>query len=151
MFQSVYQPASGGLGNLPLMPEWHLFGLAFAALAALGLDWPPLGFFFPLLLLSFGVSLLQAGLSAAHAPFTGTLGTPPARLARLKLTAITGSLHLLQPLARLSGRLNFGFFGTPRRRRSSPRREITGPVGIRPPPWSGSRAPASASTSPSAI
>ncbi|MEJ7843375.1 MAG: glycosyltransferase, partial [Rubrobacter sp.] len=114
LFQSVYQPASGGLGNLPLMPEWHLFGLAFAALAVLGVDWPPLGFFFPLLLLTFGASLLQAGLSAAHAPFTGT---PGISTARLKLGVITGLLHLLQPLARLSGRLNFGFFGTPRRRR----------------------------------
>jgi GT2 family glycosyltransferase len=110
LFQSIYQPASGRLGNLPLMPEWHLFGLAFAALSLLAFDWPPLGFCLPLLFLTFGASLLQAGLSAAHATFTGIPGFPASRLTRLKQTAITGSLHLLQPLARLFGRL--GYNGT---------------------------------------
>jgi GT2 family glycosyltransferase len=117
LFQSVYQPASGALGNLPLMPEWHLLGLTFAALTVLGVDWPPLSLFLPLLLLTFGASLLQAGLSAAHASFTTTLGSPATRLTRLKLTAVTGLLHLLQPLARLSGRL--GYDGAPRQRRGT--------------------------------
>jgi O-antigen biosynthesis protein len=58
LFQSIYQPASGRLGNLPLMPEWHLFGLVFAALAVLGLAWPPLALFLPLLFVTFSASLL---------------------------------------------------------------------------------------------
>jgi O-antigen biosynthesis protein len=115
LFQSVYQPASGALGSLPLMPEWHLLGLTFAALSVLAFDWPPLGFFFPLVFLTFGTSLFQAGLSAAHAPFTGKLGTPAARPARLKRRAITVLLHLLQPLARISGRL--GHAGASRKER----------------------------------
>lgn len=104
LFQSVYQPASGALGNLPLMPEWHLFGLAFAVL---GVGWPPLSPFLYLFLITLGASLLQAGLSAAHAPFTGPFGSSNARLSRLKPTVITGFLHLLQPLARLTGRLGY--------------------------------------------
>jgi O-antigen biosynthesis protein len=112
LFQSIYQPASGALGNLPLMPEWHLFGLAFAALSVLGVDWSPLILFLPLFFLTLGASLLQAGLSAAHAPFASTLAPPTARL---KLGAITGLLHLLQPLARLSGRLSY--VGAPRQKR----------------------------------
>ncbi len=115
LFQSVYQPASGGLGNLPLMPAWHLLGLTFAALSVLGINWSPLRFFLPLLFLTLGASLLQAGLSAAHAPFTSTLGSPHALLTRLKLGAITALLHLLQPLARLSGRLSY--VGAPRQKR----------------------------------
>jgi hypothetical protein len=51
--------------------------------------------------------LLQAGLSAAHVPFTSSPECPNARLARLKLRAITALLHLLQPLARLFGRLGY--------------------------------------------
>jgi hypothetical protein len=105
LFQSVYQPASGALGSLPLMPEWHLLGLTFAALSVLAFDWPPLGFFLPLLCLTIGASLLQAGLSAAHAPFAGRHGTSAARIARLKRRTITVLLHFLQPLARISGRL----------------------------------------------
>jgi hypothetical protein len=97
------------------MPEWHLLGLTFATLTMLGVDWQPLGLFLPLLLLTFGASLLQAGLSAAHAPFTSTLGSPNALLTRLKLGAITTLLHLLQPLARLSGRLSY--VGAPRQKR----------------------------------
>ena len=104
LFQSVYQPASGGLGNLPLMPEWHLFGFTCAALSVLGVDWSPLSFFLPFLFFAVGASLLQAGLSAAHAPFTSTLKSPATRL---KLCAKTALLHLLQPLARLSGRLSY--------------------------------------------
>jgi O-antigen biosynthesis protein len=112
LFQSVYQPASGGLGNLPLMPEWHLFGFTCAALSVLGVDWSPLSFFLPFLFFTVGASLLQAGLSAAHAPFTSTPGSPTARL---KLCTITALLHLLQPLARLSGRLSY--YGAPEQKR----------------------------------
>jgi hypothetical protein len=115
LFQSVYQPASAALGSLPLMPEWHLLGLTFAALSVLAFDWPPLGFFLPLLFLTVGTSLLQAGLSAAHAPFVGRLGTSAARPARLKRRTITVLLHLLQPLARISGRL--GHVGASRKER----------------------------------
>jgi hypothetical protein len=111
LFQSVYQPASGALGNLPLMPEWHLFGLTFAALSVLGVDWSLLIIFLPLFFFTLGASLLQAGLSAAHAHFTSRLASPSARL---KMGAITGSLHLLQPLARLSGRLSY--LGAPRQK-----------------------------------
>ena len=47
----------------------------------------------------------QAILSAADAVFSGT-NRP--RLSRLKLRVLTALLHLLQPLARLSGRVRHG-------------------------------------------
>lgn len=106
LFQSLYQPASGGLGNLPLMPEWHLLGLAFAALAVLGVDWPPLSLFLYLFLITLVASLLQAGLSAAHAQFARPPGSSNAEPSRLMPASITSLLYLIQPLARVSGRLS---------------------------------------------
>ncbi|HYN87715.1 MAG TPA: glycosyltransferase, partial [Ardenticatenaceae bacterium] len=38
-FQSVYEPASGGLWSFVMMPEWYLVIAALAALSALGLLW----------------------------------------------------------------------------------------------------------------
>jgi O-antigen biosynthesis protein len=104
-FQSLYQPASNMLRALPLMPEWYLLILALALLSALGALWAPLLLALPLLVLAVGASLVQAGLSTARA--FGTNG-PRSRVARLKLRSLTAFLHLLQPLARLRGRLHYG-------------------------------------------
>ena len=102
-FQSIYQPPSEGIWSLPAMPEWYLVILAFAALSALGSIWTPLLLALPLLALVVGMSVAQAASSAARASFTDS---SPARIFRLKL--LTASLHLLQPLARLWGRLHGG-------------------------------------------
>jgi GT2 family glycosyltransferase len=112
-FQSLYQPASNLLGALPLMPEWYLLILALVLLSALGALWAPLLLALPLLVLAVDASLVLAALSAARAP--GTNG-PRSRVARLKLRSLTAFLHLLQPLARLCGRLHNGL--TPWRRRA---------------------------------
>jgi GT2 family glycosyltransferase len=111
-FQSLYQPVSDGLGLLPLMPEWYLISLALAVLSVLGILWKPLFLALPLLTLTVGASLLRASLGAAQASFTST---PRSRLTRLGLRTLTAFLHLLQPLARLRGRLQNGL--TPWRRR----------------------------------
>jgi O-antigen biosynthesis protein len=115
LFQSVYQPAQGGLSALALMPEWYLVIVALAALSALGMHWPVLFLALPLLALAVGALVVQAGLGAAQASFTSRLGS---RLARLGLYGLTAFLHLLQPLARLSGRLHYSL--TPWRRRYTP-------------------------------
>lgn len=104
-FQSLYQPAPNTLGMLTLMPEWYLLILALDMLSLLGLLWKPLLLAFPLLILAIGALIVQAGLSATHASFTSTLRM---RSTRLKLYSLTTLLHILQPLARLYGRMLHG-------------------------------------------
>ncbi len=112
LFQSLYQPAPYHLSSLPLMPEWYLLLACLALLSGLSVSWSPLRLVFPLFLLAFGVFVGQAGASAAKASFTSPVKS---RAARLKLWSVTFLLHLLQPLARLKGRLRLGL--TPWRKR----------------------------------
>jgi hypothetical protein len=56
-------------------------------------------------MLAAGASLVQAAQSAARACFTSA---PRSRVARLPLRVLIAFLHLLQPLARLCGRLRYG-------------------------------------------
>jgi GT2 family glycosyltransferase len=114
-FQALYQPAAGMLRSLPLMPEWYLVIVALAALSALGFLWMPLSYILPLFILAMGTSVAQAVLSATHAHFTSE---PRPLVAWLKRRTLTVCLHLLQPLARLCGRLRYGLtpwrYGAPR-------------------------------------
>jgi glycosyltransferase involved in cell wall biosynthesis len=112
LFQSIYQPANGMLTSLPLMPEWYLITGLLGVLVLLGLAWSPLLWFMPLLLLGLTAPIVQALLSAIKAEFP----TPrPNRVNRLTLRGLTAVLHIMQPLARLIGRLRFGL--TPWRQR----------------------------------
>src|SRR5205814_7190319 len=67
--------------------------------------WSPLTLVLPLLVGAALLPLAQAGLSAAHASFPDS---PPKRAALLKRRLLTAALHLVQPLARLRGRLKEG-------------------------------------------
>jgi O-antigen biosynthesis protein len=67
LFQSVYQPAPGVLGTLPLTPEWHLFGVVLLALAILSVDWIPMILTLPLLVFVVAASSVQAFVGAAEA------------------------------------------------------------------------------------
>jgi GT2 family glycosyltransferase len=104
-FQAVYQPAQGLLASLPLMPEWYLVVLLLGLLAALGELWPPLGWAAPLLVLAVGAPLSQAAATAFTARFERA---PRWGARRLWLVATTCLLHVIQPLARLWGRLRHG-------------------------------------------
>jgi GT2 family glycosyltransferase len=101
-FQSIYQPASGWISSLPLMPEWHLAVAGLAVLAAAGVLWAPLRWALPLLAVAVAIPVAQAVASVRGAAFSG----PPA--ARLRARALTAALHLIQPVARLRGRLKHG-------------------------------------------
>ena len=124
-FQSLYQPAVGTLRSFLLVPEWYLVVFTLGALSALSLLWRPLSYGVPLFVLATVASVVQAGLSASQACFT----TPPhSRGARLQLKCLTAFLHLLQPGARLYGRLRYGltpwrqgapWLSLPRRRTSA--------------------------------
>jgi GT2 family glycosyltransferase len=101
-FQRLYEPAPSSFESLLLMPEYYLIIGAVAALTSLGVS---LIFVLPLLGLSLGLILFQAIRSAARA----RSATPQeSRWDRVKLRTLVAGLHLLQPLARLGGRLRRG-------------------------------------------
>lgn len=103
-FQSLYTPDTH-LGALPLMPEWYLSAACLALLSVMGLSWPPLGgaaVVAALMLTASGVQSLRAARRASFAaPVT-------ARSRDVAMRALTTALHLLQPVARLAGRLSCG-------------------------------------------
>jgi len=101
-FQTLHEPPASLLAMLPLMPEWHLASVALALLAALGLLWSPLLWALPLLALTLAIPVAQAVVSARFATFSGPRNTWAAR------RALTTFLHLMQPIARLRGRLRHG-------------------------------------------
>jgi O-antigen biosynthesis protein len=105
LFQSIYAPPTSNVASFPLMPEWYLLVGGLTAVAALGAVWAPLLVALPLLALALGVSLAQAAIGAARNAPSPTGITRPRRL---QLLAITALLHLIQPLARLRGRLRRG-------------------------------------------
>ena len=104
-YQALHQPARDLASALPLMPEWHLVVCALGAVSALGALWAPLLFAIPLLALTLGAPVAQAWWAAgqAHLP-----GAPPSWLGRVKWRGAIFGLHLLQPVARLCGRLGNG-------------------------------------------
>ena len=104
-FQTLRQPPPNTALSLPLMPEWHLVILTLAALSSLAAVWKPLLIATPLLVLAIGAPLVQAALAAERASFSSASYS---RLHKLKLRGLTAFLHLLQPLARLYGRLRWG-------------------------------------------
>jgi GT2 family glycosyltransferase len=104
-FQSLYQPASSVLGALPLMPEWYLLMAALALVGSLGMVWPPLLAAWMLLVVCAGASIARASVAAGRASFQGPVLSRRDLLAR---RVLTGVLHLLQPLARLHGRITSG-------------------------------------------
>jgi GT2 family glycosyltransferase len=111
-FQSIYGSVRPSLTDFALMPEWLLAILALTVLALLGLSWPPLAWAAPLAAALAAASIACALRSAAGAP--GVRAEPSRRL-RACRTALTSLLYLMQPIARLRGRIESGL--TPWRRR----------------------------------
>ena len=105
LFQSIYEPAAGRLASLTLMPEWYLVLAALAATSAMALFWAPLVAFVPLLLAGLVALVVPTvkGAAAARFPTPGL-----SRRARIGRRCLTAALHLLQPMARLNGRLRHG-------------------------------------------
>jgi GT2 family glycosyltransferase len=114
-FQSLEEREPGTAGLLPLMPEWYLLVAALAQLSVVGLLWRPLLLALVPLAAAVGLLVVQAWLSSGRTSFDGL----PGRLRRRRLRLLTFGLYLLQPVARLAGRLGYGL--TPWRRRGSAR------------------------------
>lgn len=110
-FQTLYS-SSASLWSLTLMPEWYLLVGLLGLMFILTLGWAPLAIFGGPLALAVALPAVQAGLTAGRARIDGCPETTSWQ--RLRLRATVFLLHLLQPLARLTGRLGGGL--TPWRR-----------------------------------
>lgn len=111
-FQTRDERAPALLWCLPLLPEWYLVILALGWISVLGLRWSLFMLALPLLVLAVAAPVAQAVLSGAR---VSSFVSARSRAARFGLCGLTAFLHLLQPLARLCGRLRYEL--TPWRKR----------------------------------
>jgi len=102
-FQSFSSPAPGLFALLPLMPEWYIIVALLAGLGLVGFLWSPLLVAIPLVALAGLATVADAFVKAFRTHFGVTSHR---RLARLRL--LTSILNVVQPVARLSGRLGDG-------------------------------------------
>jgi GT2 family glycosyltransferase len=115
LFQSIYEPAPGMLSSLVLAPEFLLLIAVLGGISALGVLWAPLLFALPAFVVGVSAALWRAVASGWRAN-----RSVPGRSASETLLrrSVTATLFLLQPLARLAGRLRNGL--SPWRRRLRP-------------------------------
>lgn len=110
LFQSVYQSSGGFFHNIPLMPEWYFLSALFALIGLFGFMWSPLLLMWPLFLISVMLVILQAAISASK-----NSSLPPEKKKNKKYRLLIIALHVIQPVARLYGRVKHGL--TPWRKR----------------------------------
>ncbi|HSR40964.1 MAG TPA: glycosyltransferase, partial [Longimicrobiales bacterium] len=115
-FQLDETPPAAGFWEAAAMPEWYMALLVLLVLSVLGIGWGPLLVVVPFLVAGLGLTL-----SRALAGGLGVVVVDPRAGSwdRIRRRALTALLHLLQPLARLSGRLEAGL--VPWRSRSGAR------------------------------
>jgi hypothetical protein len=118
-FQSLYERQAGRLATLPMTPEWYLLMTALAAAAVYDAVVEPLLPFRPagvsvttLLVALCALALVVQSWRVAGSSLAGFTGR---RRARERHHVVVAFLTMVQPLARLSGRLRNGL--TPWRRR----------------------------------
>lgn len=104
-FQAIYPSPSTALQQLASLPEWYFFIVITAGLSLLGLAWKPLFLALPFFAATVTLVLAQAFKGASQAVFPTRLTSPLERARRYLTTAL---LHLIQPIARLRGRLHWG-------------------------------------------
>jgi GT2 family glycosyltransferase len=104
-FQSVYEPSLGHWSSLMVMPEWYFLLTFVGFLTALGTSWRPLLWLSPLLAAGVLLTLIQAARGGDRARFH-----PESRskLRRFASPFLVACLHLVQPAARLLGRVRHG-------------------------------------------
>jgi GT2 family glycosyltransferase len=116
LFQSVYD-APSVLPGIFGAPEGLLLVVALGVVAALGLVWPPL-FLAAVPALVIGGLICAAAAAAGWHAYPATPGR--SRLETLRRRDLTALLFLLQPAARLAGRLRNGLSPWRRRARARP-------------------------------
>jgi O-antigen biosynthesis protein len=100
-FQSRHARSASPFQGLYLMPEWYLVNIILAILVVAGLSWKPLLLALPLLLFCAGAPLKNVLLSAARTRFQSNESILTHRI-------LTAFLYMMQPFARLHGRLICG-------------------------------------------
>jgi O-antigen biosynthesis protein len=111
-FQQLHDMHPCYLFCLCAAPEWWLVVTGLAVLGSLGVLWPPMFAALALSVVALAMLLVQATMSVRKSRIvTG----PPGGLPRLALHAVTWSMHLLQPMARLYGRIRHGLIAFRRR------------------------------------
>ncbi len=104
-FQRLYPPPSSTWGRLHELPEWYLIILLLAILSALGLTWRPLLLFAAVLLPAVSIPLVQTFACTRQMHYASE---PRSRGLRWAMRALTMFLCLMQPVARLWGRIKHG-------------------------------------------
>ena len=104
-FQTAHHQPPALFAALSATPEWWLMVLLLTVISVLSLSWKPLVVFMPLLVIALALPAIHAWFGACKSRFT----TPVrGRFHKLMLRAITAFLHVIQPMARLYGRLQHG-------------------------------------------
>ena len=104
-FQRLYQSRPNGLLSVLLMPEWYLILFVLGLFAALGHHYGRFQIAGLVFLLAVTIPVLQAWRSSRGA----TVSTPPrSQINCAGFRVCTAFLYLLQPFARLWGRLRYG-------------------------------------------
>lgn len=119
-FQSVYTVTPRLRSYIPLMPEWYFIAALLGVIALLGFSWPALHLFWIPFLITQLIVVTQSILSARQAVFSRN----PKGKRKWKYWALTTLLHIMQPFARLYGRLNHGI--NPLRLHNINKRELRG-------------------------
>jgi len=104
-FQRLYHQPTGSAESLLAMPEWWLVVAALGWFSLLGLAWAPMLLVLPLFIIALLAAVGQSTMDGLRAPLARR-GLPHRR--RVALRGVTVALHLLQPIARLVGRLRAG-------------------------------------------
>jgi len=112
-FQSLYQRESHTVLSVLLMPEWYLIVLFLGLTTVLCQDYERLRLAALLFLLALSVPVVQAWRSVARATFPAVQSATE----RLALRLFTATLYILQPIARLWGRVQHGL--SPWRKRAA--------------------------------
>ncbi|GJL55958.1 MAG: hypothetical protein NPIRA02_30900 [Nitrospirales bacterium] len=103
-FQLMYQGNPSRALSISQMPEWNLAISILTVLTILGGIWSPLLITLPLLIGALGTGVFVALRQAHRCPFD----VPKTPLLRTRSKLVTAGLHLLQPIARLTGRMSLG-------------------------------------------
>ena len=103
-FQSLYELSSGHWMSLTLMPEWYFLLLFLGLLTTLGASWTPLIWFSPMLAAGVLLTLIQAMPAVFEQLSSGT----SFKICRAGMRSLVPLFHLVQPAARLLGRIRHG-------------------------------------------
>jgi GT2 family glycosyltransferase len=103
-FQRLYEPSPKTLRALLIMPEWYLVIVGCFILSLLTLSWKPWVGMIPVAI-AMMLTFVQAWHQAANA---ATFRHQSDWLGGLRRSWVIAFLHMLQPVARLSGRMKHG-------------------------------------------